>query len=213
MGRLIAMTERDYPPAQSLGPGPSPGPGPAPDAAPDRADGSDDAWFDDLYRQSSRRVLGLCLRMLRSREEAEDASAEAFLKAHRARRRYDRSRPFASWILTIASRVCLDRLRRRRLERRLFAPPVEEPAEPPARADGQLKRLLVGERKRHVRRAIAALPERYRQVLVMRYYGELAYDDIGEALGLKRNHVAVLIHRAKQRLRQAMTAGAEEVSV
>ena len=139
-------------------------------------------------------------------------SAEAFLKAHRARERYDRERPFGGWILTIASRVCLDRLRRRRHERRLFAAPVEEPAEPPARADGQLNRLLVGERRRRVRRAIAGLPERYRQVLVMRYYGELAYEEIAAGLDLKRNHVAVLIHRAKQRLRQALAAGAEEAS-
>jgi RNA polymerase sigma-70 factor (ECF subfamily) len=183
-----------------------------PPPAPGPAAGSDEAWFDGLYQQSSQRVLGLCLRMLGSREEAEDAAADAFLKAHRARRSYDRERPFAGWILTIASRVCLDRLRRKRLERRLFAAPVEEPAEPPARADRQLKRLLVGERRRRVRRAIAELPERYRQVLVMRYYGELAYDEIAGALDLRRNHVAVLIHRAKQRLRQLLATGAEEAS-
>lgn len=188
------MTERDHPPAGT-------------------AAGPDDAWFDELYRQSSRRVLGLCLRMLGSREEAEDAAAEAFLKAHRALDRYDRGRPFASWILTIASRVCLDRLRRRRLERRLFAAPVEDPAEPPVRADGQLNRLLAGERRRSVRRAIAELPERYRQVLVMRYYGELAYQEIAGLLDLERNHVAVLIHRAKQRLRRALAPDAKEVSV
>ncbi len=186
------MTQRDSPPA----PGPVAGP--------------DEAWFDELYRQSSARVLGLCLRLLRSREEAEDAAAEAFLKAHRARDTYDRERPFASWILTIASRVCLDRLRRGRVERRLFAPPIDEPAEPPARAYGQLRRMLRRESRRRVRGAIAGLPERHRQVLVLRYYGEMPYQEIAGVLGLERNHVAVLIHRAKQRLRQAMTAGAEE---
>ena len=180
--------------------------------APGSAAGSDETWFDELYRQSSARVLGLCLRLLRSREEAEDAAAEAFLKAHRARDTYDRERPFKNWILTIASRVCLDRLRRGRLERRLFAPQEAEPAEPPARADGQLRRLLRRESRRRVRRAIAELPERYRQVLVLRYYGEMPYQEIAGTLRLERNHVAVLIHRAKQRLRQSMTASAEEES-
>ena len=185
------MSERENPPA----------PGRA------RPDGPE---FEELYRQSSDRVLGLCLRMLGARDEAEDAAAEAFLKAHRALARYDPARPFASWILTIASRVCLDRLRRRRLERRLFVPPAEDPAEPVALADRQLRRLLAGESRRRVRRALAGLPERDRQVLVMRYYGELAYDEIASALDLKRNHVAVLIHRAKQRLRLAMAASVTE---
>ncbi len=189
------MTERDDPPA------------------PGQAAGSDETWFAELYGQSSRRVLGLCVRMLGSREEAEDAAGEAFLKAHRARESYDRGRPFASWILTIASRVCLDRLRRRRLERRIFAAPVEDPADPPARADRQLNRLLAGERRQSVRRAIAELPERYRQVLVMRYYGELAYPEIAGLLDLERNHVAVLIHRAKQRLRRALAPDAGKASV
>jgi RNA polymerase sigma-70 factor (ECF subfamily) len=166
-------------------------------------------WFDERYRQSSSRVLGLCLRMLGSREEAEDAVAEAFLKAHRARDRFDPERPFANWILTIASHVCLDRLRRRGRERRLFLARADQAPEPRAPTESPLQRMLAGERRRVVRRAIAELPERYRQVLVMRYYGELGYEEIAGLLGLERNHVAILIHRAKKRLRRELAAGAD----
>ncbi len=55
-----------------------------------------------------------------------------------------------------------------------------------------------------VRDAIARLPENYRMPLVLRYYGELSYDEIAQQLGLQRNYVAELIFRAKQELRRKL---------
>ncbi len=161
-----------------------------------------------LYRSHRGRVLGLCLRMLRSREEAEEAAAEAFLRAQRAADRYDGTRPFASWVLVIAGRVCIDRLRRRRVERRIFSvQPATEAAGP---RPGPLTELLAAEKRRRVRSAIGELPLPYRSALVLRYYGELTYAEIGEALGVSRNQVATLLFRAKRRLRGALTADARE---
>ncbi len=166
--------------------------------------------FELLYEQSASRVFGLCLRLLGSPAEAEDAAGEACLKACRAHADFEPGRPFASWILTIAGRVCIDRLRRRRLERRWFPRDLDGAPEAPARDPGPLARLLTVERQRQVRRRIAELPERYRLVLVLRYYADLPYAEIAALLGLERNHVAVLIHRAKLRLRAALDAGASE---
>lgn len=163
-----------------------------------------------LYRSHSGRVLGLCLRLLRSREEAEEAAAEAFLRAQRAAERYDGARPFASWVLTIAGRVCIDRLRRRRVERRIFS--VVPAAEPAGPRPGPLAELLAAEERRRVRGALGELPAPYRSALVLRYYGELTYAEIGEALGVSRNQVATLIFRAKRRLRGALAAAADEES-
>jgi RNA polymerase sigma-70 factor (ECF subfamily) len=58
------------------------------------------------------------------------------------------------------------------------------------------------EERAQLRDAIAHLPENYRLPLVLRYYSELSYDEIAQQLGLRRNHVAVLILRAKQELRR-----------
>ena len=55
-----------------------------------------------------------------------------------------------------------------------------------------------------VRKALGSLPEQYRIPLVMRYEGELSYDQIAATMGLKRNHVATLIFRAKRELRKAL---------
>jgi len=60
-----------------------------------------------------------------------------------------------------------------------------------------------------VRAAITRLPENYRVPLVLRYYSELSYDEIGQHLGLQKNQVAVLIFRAKQELRRKLAHGSK----
>ena len=63
-----------------------------------------------------------------------------------------------------------------------------------------------------VEAAIEALPENYRIPLVLKYYGELSYDEIAEQLGTTRNNVAVLLYRAKRELRGSVRALREEES-
>ena len=88
--------------------------------------------FGRVYGEFSGRVFGLCRKMLGSEAAAEDATSEVFERAYQALDEYDRERPFDRWILTIASRHCLNRLRRERLEKRLFQ---DEPLEMPGHFD------------------------------------------------------------------------------
>src|SRR5436309_8144365 len=57
----------------------------------------------------------MALRMLRREEDAEDVAQETFVRVFRALDRYDPARPFAAWIFTIASRLCIDHIRRRKV--------------------------------------------------------------------------------------------------
>ena len=160
--------------------------------------------FGQVYEQFSRRVFGLCRKMLGSRAAAEDATSEVFERARRALNQYDRDRPFDRWILTIASRHCLNHLRRERTEARLFG---DEPLD--VAADAASSSPLVAcenrEQRRAVLRTIDALPENYRVPLVLRYYGDLSYDEIADHLGTTRNNVAVLLHRGKRELRRSIS--------
>ena len=166
--------------------------------------------FAELYRQFGRRVFGLCRHMLGSAEAAEDARSEVFVRVQRTINSYDSSLPFSRWLLSVASHYCVDVLRRRQVETRLFVP---EEAAPPTGSEGigtgpsPLGQVLLEERQAEIREAITRLPDQYRIPLVLRYYGEMSYDEIAEDLGLKRNHVATLIFRAKQELRAKLTAG------
>src|SRR6185436_3148632 len=69
-------------------------------------------------------VYNLCYRMLGEPDSAEDAAQETFLRVYQHLHRYDRKRPFATWMLSIAAHYCIDRLRRRKFT--IFASDQEE---------------------------------------------------------------------------------------
>jgi len=173
------------------------------DAVVKRACAGDDDAFAELYRQFRRRVFGLCQHFL-GFVAAEDASSEVFLRAKRAMSSYDSALPFQRWVLSIAAHHCVDQLRRRRVEQRLFDPGAVEDAEPAGAEPSPLGALLTAEERGAVRAAVERLPERLRLPLVLRYYSELSYEQIAATLGLKRNHVATLIFRGKKELRRAL---------
>src|SRR5690606_4886044 len=90
----------------------------------------DHANFEQLYRSHYRRVRGLCRQLLGRADSADDAAQETFVRAYRAFDRYDPTQPFAAWIMTIASRYCIDVVRRRAKEAEIFGDAAAERAEP-----------------------------------------------------------------------------------
>jgi RNA polymerase sigma-70 factor (ECF subfamily) len=170
--------------------------------------GSSDA-FGRVYGQFAGRVFGLCRKILGTHAAAEDATSEVFERARGALDQYDRARPFDRWLMTVASRYCLNLLRRQRTERRLFSDEeLDTPA--PAGTASPLVACEAREQRAAVRTAIEALPERYRIVLILKYYGELSYDEIALHLGTTRTNVAVLLHRAKRDLRGRIDTRGED---
>ena len=171
----------------------------------ERAQGHDAEALGEIYRLYARRVFGLCRYMLDSRESAEDATSEVFLKLQRSIESYDGSIPFLRWLLRVAGNQCIDALRRRKRGRQVI---VEEEGvaviEAASSELSPLSAVLSAEERAQVRDAIARLPENYRVPLVLRYYGELSYDEIAQQLGLQRNYVAALLFRAKQELRRKL---------
>jgi RNA polymerase sigma-70 factor (ECF subfamily) len=173
----------------------------------ERARHGDREGFAELYRVCGPRVLGLCRHILGSREAAEDARSDVFSRLPQVIDRYDPALPFDRWLLRVTSHRCLDLLRRRRLEARLFAGETEESDERSSANEpgpSPLGAVLTDEARRRVRDALLRLPERCRVALALRYYGELGYDEIAGQLGLTRNHVAILIFRGKQALRRLL---------
>lgn len=91
-------------------------------AALERARAGNAEAFGELYRSLYRRVRGLCGYLLGSNQAAEDAASEVFLRARQAMSSYDSTLPFSRWLFSITSHYCVDVLRRRRTEQRLFEP-------------------------------------------------------------------------------------------
>ena len=127
------------------------------------------------------------------------------MRAHRAYATYDPAKPFAGWILRIASNHCVDVMRRRGKESEIFGNESQERIEAEADDTDVVGELITAERAREVQAAVATLPERYRVPLTLAYYNDSGYDEIAAALGLTRTHVGVLLCRAKQALRRTLT--------
>ncbi len=167
-------------------------------------DMSSETEFEDIYSEHHRRVYNLCAYLLNSREAAQDAAHEVFMRAHRKMDTYNPALPFSKWILKVASNYCVDVLRRRGTEKRLFGVDASEVPEPSSRQPGPLSMVLSTEQSRNVRRALASLPAKFRVPLVLAYYNDFNYEEIGEALSLPRNTVATLLFRGKQMLREKL---------
>jgi RNA polymerase sigma-70 factor, ECF subfamily len=160
--------------------------------------------FDELYQSHYVRVFGLCRRLLNSASLAEDASQEAFMRAYKIIDKYDSSQPFWPWIATIANNYCIDLLRRRSKTQAMFG---DEEAELDLieSSDSQtLTQLIDKENANALTEAIGSLPDKYRIPLVMAYKNDASYEEIAETLSISRNHVGVLLLRAKQLLREML---------
>jgi RNA polymerase sigma-70 factor, ECF subfamily len=164
--------------------------------------GNSDAW-GELYRRYAPAIFRFCRRALPTREDAEDATAEIFVKVRQKLSTYDSSRPFTAWLYKVASNHCWDMLRRRRIRQDLETGDVETlPLEHPDA--NQLERLQAEHTSREVRGALAKLPDRARMALILRYFADMSYEEIAETLGVRRAFVGVLLLRARHQLRDVL---------
>lgn len=168
-------------------------------------DGNHDAWAE-IYTQFAPGIFRFCRRAMPSREDAEDATSEVFLKVRSKLEQYDASRPFNAWLYRVAANHCWDLLRRRRVRQDLETGDIETiPLEHPD--PGQLEQLIAEKSREEVRKALEQLPNRTRMALTLRYYSDMSYDEIAETLGVRRAFVGVLLLRARHQLRRAMEEG------
>jgi RNA polymerase sigma-70 factor, ECF subfamily len=167
--------------------------------------GDSEAW-GEIYREYAPAIFRFCRRALPTREDAEDAATEIFMKVQKQLAKYDSSRPFTAWLFKVASNHCWDLLRRRRTRQDLEIGEIE--TLPLAHPDpGQLERLQMDHDSKQLQAGLAKLPDRARMVLVLRYYSEMSYDEIAETLGVRRAFVGVLLLRARRQLRDVLTIG------
>lgn len=164
--------------------------------------GDTQAW-GDLYREYAPAIFRFCRRAMPTREDAEDATMEIFTKLRDKLAQYDQSRSFTAWLYKVAANHCWDMLRRRRVRQDRETEDVTEiPLEAPE--PNQLEKLIEERTSEEVRRALDKLGLRARMALVMRYYSDMSYDEIADALGVRRAFVGVVLLRARHELRQAL---------
>ena len=172
--------------------------------------------FDVLVARYGRRVYSLCFRMTGHRSDAEDLVQDVFLRAYKAVARYEPSRRFAPWLMTIAANACRNHIRHRgpeaRVEETLRDDARDGAAPSPSAAPAPDAFLLAGEDSAAIRGALATLPPADRIALLLRYEEGLTLEETADALAMPRARAAVRIFRAKARLREVLTRDSNVVS-
>ena len=168
-----------------------------------RARAGDTQAWGDLYREFAPAIFRFCRRAMPTREDAEDATMEIFMKLRDKLVQYDQSRSFAAWLYRVAANHCWDMLRRRKARHDKDTQDIEDlPLEAPE--PNQLEKLIEERTSEEVRKALDKLGARARMALVMRYYSDMSYDEIADALGVRRPFVGVVLLRARHELREAL---------
>jgi len=178
----------------------------------DRALAGDGAAFAALFREYKRDVYCVCRRMLGHAESAEDAVSESFLRARRALDGFDPEQPFRPWLISIAGHHCIDQLRRKSLESRIFSESPMEESQLKSIAPSALVRILAMEERQSLGRAIEVLPARYRLPLLLRYFEDMDYEAIAKSIGVTKKQVGTLLFRAKALLRAEVESMANQHS-
>lgn len=168
-----------------------------------RARAGDTSAWGELYREYAPAIFRFCRRAMPTREDAEDATMEIFMKLREKLSQYDQTRSFTAWLYKVAANHCWDMLRRRKLRQGKETEDVDDlPLEAPE--PNQLEKLIEERTSEEVRKALDKLGVRARMALVMRYYSDMSYDEIADALGVRRAFVGVVLLRARHDLRQAI---------
>jgi len=170
-----------------------------------RARSGDAQAWGDLYRQYAAAIFRFCRRALPTHEDAEDTTIEIFMKLREKLGQYDPERSFSSWLYKVAANHCWDMLRRRHSRQDLETEDDVENLPLESSDSGQLSRLIEEQSASGLRAALAQLPPRARLVLTLRYYADFNYDEIAEALRLRRDAVGVTLLRARHQLRRILT--------
>jgi len=170
--------------------------------------------FGEIVRRWERKIFALCFGMLGREDDARDAAQEAFIAAYRNLKSFRGEARVSSWLHRIAVNQCLTIKRRQKTraedhfdnedgsEERVF---VASPLRSPARITEQAERMDL------VRQAVGALPADLRQVVVMKEFEEMTFQEISETLELPLSTVKSRLYTALKQLRMRLERTPVEV--
>lgn len=167
--------------------------------------------FDRMLRDHHRRAFSFAYRMTGNREDAEDLTQDAFIRAYRAFDRYDRTRPFDRWLFRIIANLFVDRLRAKPRQTplsldtpmegddgdSLFSEIPDEEADP----SNVILKEVMDER---LQAALNALPPQFRQTVLLTDLEGMSYDEAAEVLECAVGTIRSRLHRARVMMRDTL---------
>lgn len=165
--------------------------------------------YGELVGRYQGRLVNYLYRLLRNLDEAHELAQDVFFKIYQALDRFDPRYRFSTWIFRVAQNAAIDNIRKRRLK--LVSMHRQEPGEEEGRdwelpspdrgPYGDLRNLERGEA---IRRAVEELPWEYRELIELRHFGELSYEDIARTKEMPLGTVKNKLFRGRQMLKERL---------
>jgi RNA polymerase sigma-70 factor (ECF subfamily) len=156
--------------------------------------------FERIVRITMKRAYAIALGLLGNAEDAWDLSQESFMAVHRARKSFDVERPFFPWFYRVLRNRCLNYLKKRSRRREISLDVIEERASSGAPDDHLLKKEKID----GVWRALFALYPEHREIIILRNFQELSYEEISRVLGVPEGTVMSRLYYARRALLEAL---------
>jgi RNA polymerase sigma-70 factor, ECF subfamily len=164
--------------------------------------------FGVLVERYQSRLINYLFRLLRNADDASELAQEVFLKVYQVLDRYDPQYKFSTWLFRVAQNAAIDQIRRRRLK--LVSLQQEDSDgesrewELPSAERSPYGELRNQERGEAIQRAIDALPWEYRELILLRHYGELPYEEIARMKEMPLGTVKNKLFRGRQMLKEKL---------
>jgi RNA polymerase sigma-70 factor (ECF subfamily) len=171
----------------------------------DEAIGGKQEAYRRLMTKYRQLIYNLIFRMIRNKEDVEDLTQEAFIKAFNSLDKFDKQFSFSTWLFKIATNNCIDYLRKKKLntfsiDKELGSEDDDYQFEIPDNERTPDKNLMEGERKKILEEAIENLPSKYKSVILLRHRDEKDYEEIAKKLKLPLGTVKAHIFRGRELL-------------
>lgn len=167
--------------------------------------------FADLLERYQARLVNYLYRLVHDVEESHDLAQEVFVKVYYALDRFDPSYRFSTWLFRVAQNAAIDQIRRRRLKLVSMQRPEEGGEEAhewefPSLGPTPYGDLRNQERGEAIQRAIEGLPWEYRELIVLRHFGELSYEEIAQLKKMPLGTVKNKLFRGRQMLKEKLSS-------
>ena len=164
----------------------------------------DPTAFRALVEKYKKRAYYLALRLVGDSNDAYDLSQEAFIRVYNARRRYDRNRPFYTWFYAILSNLAKNHLKHR-FVRSAYATQVRSAGDAGLDTRGTPEVIVeADETRRAVWAAIENLSFEHREIITLRHFEDMSYEDIAKLLGIPVGSVMSRLYYARRKLRELL---------
>lgn len=175
-----------------------------------RAQRGDPEAFGQLMEPMEQLVWRVCWHYTGDREASSDCAQDAMIRIWRGLESYRGDCAFESWVYRIAANCCMDWLRKKKRDRSVSMEPMREQGFDPAdTSPGTEDQVVAKDERRHLREAIALLPEDQREALVLTQLERVSYEEAARMLDTTEGTVKSRVNRAKARLREILSAEGE----